>query len=150
MTGPTNVHKSISWLAVGPLLRLLIGIPLTGFTAHYLGLVGYGEFSLALSLSVMFSALANLGLNDVLVREVAQRPGDTESLWTSVVAFKVALLASYIALVAVVAWLLGYSSTLFRMVLLLSAMQGSLSLDNSARAVFLGQQHTRILGILDV
>src|SRR5262245_6533369 len=150
MIGPTNVLKSISWLTVGPLLRLLIGIPLTGFTAHYLGLVGYGEFSLALSLSVMFSALANLGLNDVLVREVAQHPEETESLWTSVVAFKVALLVGYITMVAATAWMLGYSSTLLWLVLLLSAMQGSVSLDNSARAVFLGQQHTRILGILDV
>jgi O-antigen/teichoic acid export membrane protein len=150
MTGSTNVLKSISWLTVGPLLRLLIGIPLAGFTAHYLGLVGYGEFSLALSLSVMFSALANLGLNDVLVREVAQRPEQSESLWTSVVAFKVALLAGYVALVAAIAWLLGYSSTLLWLVVLLSAMQGSLSLDNSARAVFLGQQRTRVLGMLDV
>jgi O-antigen/teichoic acid export membrane protein len=29
-------------------------------------------------------------------------------------------------------------------------MQGSFSLDNSARAVFLGQQHTRVLGMMDV
>ena len=150
MTAHTNVLKSISWLTAGPFLRLLIGIPLTGFTAHHLGLAGYGEFTLAFSLAVMFGALANLGLNDVLVRAVAQRPEESESLWASVVAFKVALLLAYVAVVTAVAWALGYSSTLLWLVLLLSAMQGSASLDNSARAVFLGQQHTRVLGMMDV
>src|SRR5262247_460331 len=108
----TNVLKSISWLTLGPLLRLLIGIPLTGFTAHHLGLAGYGEFTLAFSFSVMFSSLANLGLNDVLVRTVAQRPEESQSLWASVVACKVALLLVYVAVVTAVAWALGYSSTL--------------------------------------
>jgi len=99
----TNVLKSISWLTAGPLLRLLIGIPLTGFTAYHLGLVGYGEFTLALSFAIMFGALANLGLNDVLVRAVAQHPGESESLWASVVACKIALLLGYVAVVTVAA-----------------------------------------------
>lgn len=150
MIARTNVLKSISWLTAGPLLRLLIGIPLTGFTAYHLGLAGYGEFTLAFSFTVMFSALANLGLNDVLVRTVAQRPEESHALWSSVVTFKVVLLLGYVTVVTGVAWVLDYSSTLIWLVLLLSAMQGSLSLDNTARAVFLGQQRTRILGMMDV
>jgi len=145
-----NILKNISWLTLGPFLRLLIGIPLAGFTAYHLGLVGYGEFTLTFSFAVMFNALANLGLNDVLVRTVAQRPDESQALWSSVVAFKVVLLLGYVMVATLAAWALGYSPTLIWLVLLLSAMQGSLSFDNSARAVFLGQQLTRILGIMDV
>ncbi len=150
MVSGTNILKNISWLTLGPFLRLMIGIPLAGFTAHQLGLAGYGEFTLAFSFTVMFGVLANLGLNDVLVRAVAQRPAESQALWSSVVAFKAVLLSGYMTVVTLAAWVLGYSSTLIWLVLLLSAMQGSLSLDNSARAVFLGQQQARVLGMMDV
>src|SRR5262245_52472915 len=84
------------------------------------------------------------------MRAVAQRPEESESLWASVVAFKLILLLGYVTIVTVAAWMLGYSSTLIWLVLLLSSMQESLSMDNSARAVFLGQQQARVLGIMDV
>jgi O-antigen/teichoic acid export membrane protein len=118
-----NVLKNLSWLTLGPLLRLLIGIPLAGFTAHHLGLAGYGEFTLAFSFAVMFGVLANLGLNDVLVRAVAQHPDESQVLWSSVVVLKVMLLIGYVSTVTLAAWGLGYSSTLICLVLLLSAMQ---------------------------
>lgn len=146
----TNVLQSISWLMLGPLLRLVLAIPLAGFTAHHLGLAGYGEFMLAFSFAAMFGVLANFGLNDVLVRAVAQRPAEAQSLWASVFTFKLGLWIGYVGVVTSLAWALGYTPRLLMLVLLLSAMQGALSLDNSARAVFLGQQYAGVLGKIDI
>lgn len=150
MYGRGNVLKNLSWLTLGPLLRLGIGIPLAGFTAAHLGLDGYGAFTLAFSFAVMFGVLANLGINDVLVRAVAQHPEQAQLLWSSAFAFKLLLLAGYVAFVTVLAWLLGYSPELLWLVFLLSAMQGSISLDNSTRAVFIGREQARVSGLADI
>ncbi|MBI3302971.1 MAG: oligosaccharide flippase family protein [Deltaproteobacteria bacterium] len=149
MASSLLVLKNLFWLMLGPLLRLAIGIPLAGFTAHRLGLTGYGEFNLALSFVVMFGVLANLGLNEVLARSIAQRPAESQTLWSSVTAFKAGPLAGYVVIVTVAAWLLGYSSTLLWLVPILGGMQWVISLDNSVRSVFVGHQRMQALGWMD-
>ena len=42
------------------------------YTARYLGAEGYGILSLALSITGIFGILADLGLNTLMVREVAR------------------------------------------------------------------------------
>jgi O-antigen/teichoic acid export membrane protein len=60
------------------------------------------------------------------------------------------LWVGYVGVVTSLAWALGYAPRLLTLVLLLSAMQGALSLDNSARAVFLGRQYAGVLGKIDI
>jgi O-antigen/teichoic acid export membrane protein len=144
-----RVLKNLWWLLIGPVFRLAIGIPLAGFTAYHLGLEGYGELNLALSLVVLLGVLANLGLNEVLTRTVAQRPEETQALWTSVLTFKVGLLSVYVAILVGVGWLLGYSEDVLWMVLLLGVAQWVLSLENASRAVFAGRQQMGVLGGAD-
>lgn len=150
MSSRLNVIKNIFWLGLDPLLRIAIGIPLAGFVARHLGLVGYGEFHLALSFVVMFGVLANMGLNEVLTRSIAQRPGESQTFWSSVIVTKAGLLVGYVGFVVMAAWLLGYSSTLLLLILILGGFQGITSLENSARAVFMGHQQMKALGWMDV
>lgn len=145
-----TVVKNLAWLLVGPVLRLAISIPLAGFTAHHLGLAGYGDYNLALSLVVMLCVLANLGLNDVLTRAVAQHPERAPSLWASVLAFKAGPLSAYLVLLMIVAWSLGYSTDILWMVLLLGATQWLISLENTSRSVFAGYQQMGVLGGADI
>lgn len=149
VSSSVRVLKNLGWLLIGPVFRLAIGIPLAGFTAHHLGLESYGELNLALSLVVLFGVLANLGLNEVLTRLVAQRPEEAQTLWTSVLTFKAGPLSLYIAVLGAVGWLLGYSEDVLWMVLLLGVAQWLMSLDNASRAVFAGRQQMGVLGGAD-
>lgn len=145
-----TVVKNLGWLLLGPMLRLAVGIPLAGFTAQHLGLEGYGEFNLALSVVVMFGVLSNLGLNEVLNRAIAQRPEDAASLWMSVLAFKAGPLSAYLVVLLGVAWLFGYTPSVMWMVVLLGGAQWLISLDNTSRAVFAGYQRMGMLGGVEV
>jgi PST family polysaccharide transporter len=144
------VVKNLGWLMIGPIFRLLVAIPLAGFTAHQLGLEGYGEFNLALSLVAMFGVVANLGLNEVLTRSVAQRPGDAPVLWSSVLAFKAGPLSVYVGVLFGAAWCLGYSERMVWIVLLLGVAQWLISLENTTRSIFAGYQRMKVLGRFDV
>jgi O-antigen/teichoic acid export membrane protein len=145
-----TVVKNLVWLLLGPVLRLAIAIPLAGFTARSLGLEHYGEFNLALSVVVLLGVLSNLGLNEVLNRTVARQPETAQSLWLSVLAFKAGPLSVYLVILVSIAWLLGYSSSIMAMVLLLGGAQWLMSLENTSRAVFAGCQRMEILGRVEI
>jgi PST family polysaccharide transporter len=149
VSASVRVLKNLGWLLIGPVFRLAIGIPLAGFTAHHLGLKSYGELNLALSLVVLLGVLANLGLNEVLTRTVAQRPEEAQALWMSVLTFKAGPLSVYMVVLVGVGWLLGYSEDILWMVLLLGVAQWVMSLDNASRAVFAGRQQMGVLGGAD-
>jgi O-antigen/teichoic acid export membrane protein len=143
MSQKSRVGHNILWLGLSPLLRALIGIPVAGFVAHALGLAGYGEFNFALSFVVLFGVVANPGVNEALVRTVARRPGDVSRVWSSVVVLKVGLFALYVCVAVAAALLLGYGTSLVFLIAVMAAYQGLFSLENSARALFAGNQEMK-------
>jgi PST family polysaccharide transporter len=144
-----RVARNVLWLALEPTLRLLLAVPLAGFVARKLGVIGYGQFNLALALAMLMGVLANLGLNEVLQREVARQPGDLSRLWSSVLAVKTVLFCLYVAVLFVVGWASGYGLPLLAAIPLMGAYQGLISLDNGVRAVFSGRQEMKPLARLD-
>lgn len=145
MDASRRVVKNIFWLALEPALRVLIAIPLAGFVAHKLGVTVYGEFNYALSFVMLFSVAANLGLTEVLLRTIARHPPDLPRLWSSVLVLKGILLVFYLSLLWGTSVLLGQPRSLQMLILLLGLYQGLLSLDNTARAVFGGNQEMKAI-----
>lgn len=78
-----NFLKKISWLFAEKAAKicqvLIVGVVL----AKYLGPTDFGVLSFALSISVMFAAVANLGMNNVLSREIVYRTGDNSKYMTA-------------------------------------------------------------------
>jgi O-antigen/teichoic acid export membrane protein len=145
MDASRRVVKNIFWLALEPALRVLVAIPLAGFVAHKLGVTVYGEFNYALSFVMLFSVAANLGLTEVLLRTIARHPPDLPRLWSSVLVLKGILLALYLSILWGTSVLLGQPRSLQMLILLLGLYQGLLSLDNTARAVFGGNQEMKAI-----
>jgi O-antigen/teichoic acid export membrane protein len=145
MEASRKVVKNIFWLALEPGIRVLIAIPLAGFVAHKLGVTIYGEFNYALSFVMLFSVATNLGLSEVLLRTVARHPPDMPRLWSSVLVLKGFLLAAYLTILWGASVLLGQTHHVLLLILLLGLYQGLLSLDNTARAVFGGNQEMKAI-----
>lgn len=141
--GGRLVVRNALLLALNPILRALLAIPLAGFVAHQLGVEGYGAFNFALSFAVLFSVVANVGLNEAFLREVAREPAGASGLWSSVMAIKTGLAFGYLALLALVAAGFGYGPSVIWLIALLGVGQASVSLENTSLALFAGRQEMK-------
>lgn len=69
-----GLRKSLGWLSLAQLARLLLGFVVGTFVARALGTAGFGRFSTALGITTLAAFFAELGLRQVMVKEMAQRP----------------------------------------------------------------------------
>lgn len=60
------------WLIFDKLIRLLLGLFVSAWVARYLGPVQYGELAYILAYLAFFQAVAVLGMDGIIVRDIAQ------------------------------------------------------------------------------
>jgi PST family polysaccharide transporter len=84
------VLGNAGWLLAEKALRLALGVAVGGLVARYLGPEQFGVLNYALALVALFAILANLGLDALVVREIARNPGEREVLLGSAFALKLA------------------------------------------------------------
>lgn len=70
-TRSQTVAKNAFWLGFGNLVSRLIKVALTIYAARVLGTSGYGIFSYALSLVVLFTGFSDIGVGALLTRRVS-------------------------------------------------------------------------------
>ena len=76
MDSRLSIFKNTLALSIPNVLNPFISFILVLVISRYLGVKGLGEYALVLSYIGIFSTLAALGLEDLVVREVARRPDD--------------------------------------------------------------------------
>lgn len=106
--GRINVLKiitNIGWLFVDRILRLGIGVFISVWVARYLGPEQFGLWSYAIAFVSLFSTLATLGLDSIVVRDLVRNPSGKEEILGT--AFILRLMGGIITL------LLSISSILF-------------------------------------
>ena len=91
------VRNSVALMAVG-LLAKGMGLVLAVLIARFLGPSAMGLFALLFSIALLVEYIAPLGLQDVLIRDVAAHPQDRIRLWRQ--ASRLALIASLVPAVA--------------------------------------------------
>lgn len=84
-----------SWLVADKLLRMIIGLPIGIWMARYLGPALFGQLSYALAFVAMFGAIASVGLDGIVVRELVRRPAKADEILGT--AFALKLLAGTVA-----------------------------------------------------
>ena len=100
-------HNS-AWLLLERALRLGLGVVVSAWVARYLGPELFGELAYALAFIAFFQVLANLGLDGILVRDIARDPSQAPQLLGTALALRttVGVLCWLIATVSMV-WLHG-------------------------------------------
>ena len=94
------VRNSVALMAVG-LLAKGMGLVLAVLIARFLGPSAMGLFALLFSIALLVEYVAPLGLQDVLIRDVAAHPQDSIRLWRQ--ASRLALTASIVPALAFLA-----------------------------------------------
>ncbi len=74
--GRSAVLSSTGWLILDKILRMLVGLTLGVWIARYLGPEEYGDLSYATAFAALFGAVASLGLDGIVVRDLVKRPED--------------------------------------------------------------------------
>lgn len=90
-TGQT-IAKNTFWLSVSHLLGRVIKAGLLIFAARILGAEEYGVFSYVLSISVLFSIFADIGIGALLTRNTAKSEETNKSLLATSLAIKLFLI----------------------------------------------------------
>ncbi|MDC0357680.1 flippase [Oligoflexia bacterium] len=67
-----KILKNISWLFFDKIIRLFGGLLVGVWVARYLGPEDFGRLSYAAAFVAFFSFMSNLGLNSIVVREIAK------------------------------------------------------------------------------
>lgn len=96
-----KIANNISWLMLDKVLRMTVGLVIGVWIARHLGPESFGQLSFALAFASLFAPIASLGLKNIIVRDLAQKPQDAGViLGTAVSMMMIAGLAT-IVLIAV-------------------------------------------------
>ena len=79
-SGFRKYFANTSWLLGERILRMAVSLFVGIYVARYLGPENYGLLSYANSFVGIFVALATLGLDDIVVRELVKNPEQREEL----------------------------------------------------------------------
>lgn len=102
------------WLLLDKLIRLVLALTVGAWVARHLGPHAFGELAYAITFIALFQGIANLGLDGIVVRDLARNPSEAaEILGTT---FRLRLLAGLLCWLVAIAliWILrpGDSSAL--------------------------------------
>lgn len=83
VAGRVNLHAVIhnsGWLLFDKLVRLLLGLVVGAWVARYLGPAQYGQLAYALAYLAFFQAIVGLGMDSILVRDIALNRGQASEI----------------------------------------------------------------------
>jgi O-antigen/teichoic acid export membrane protein len=88
--GVRRIVMNTGWLFADRILRLFVGLFVTVWVARYLGPSQFGSFNYAFAFVALFSALANLGLDNIVVREIVRNPVSKDEILGTAFVLKLA------------------------------------------------------------
>lgn len=80
LVGSPAVRRNIGWLAGEKLLRIAVAVLVGAWVARHLGPERFGVLSYAIAFVAIFQAACQLGLDAIVVRDIAQRPADAPAV----------------------------------------------------------------------
>jgi O-antigen/teichoic acid export membrane protein len=83
-----RIAKNTSVLAISQVITSILGFFLFIYIARYLGEVGFGKYSFALAFTGLFAIIANFGMNNYIIRELARNKEQTSEYLINVSVIK--------------------------------------------------------------
>jgi O-antigen/teichoic acid export membrane protein len=138
-----KVAKNTAYLLTAAVGQKLLALVYFMVVAHLAGVEGTGKFVLATSFAAMFAVLIDLGLGNILVREVAKDRERVGDYLGSVLGVKGILAVVVFGLAQLAAWLLGYGADMRLMILVASVAMVLESVQVTFYAALRGLQNLR-------
>ena len=110
MTKINNIAKNTSYLTLALIGQKIISFTYFTILANNLAPEQLGKYYLAISLTTIFAIFIDIGLINVLTREVAKRPFESNKLLANVLSLKIPLSILTVGAVILTTYLLGYET----------------------------------------
>ncbi len=120
MSTVQRIAKNTTVLLVAQVASYLLAFFYMMYTARYLGPASFGILSFAFAFTGIFAVFANLGLDPLMVREVARDKAVAPKYLANVSLMKIILVAITFGLIALTINLLGYPEQTIKVVYLLA------------------------------
>jgi O-antigen/teichoic acid export membrane protein len=118
------VLQNSGWLLLDKMLRLALALLVGAWVARYLGPAQYGELAYVLAYIAFFQAVATLGLDGIVVRDISQDKDQANTVLGTAFALRLGVgVLCWIAAIGSMAWLNGLHD---RSVVLTALAGGSL------------------------
>lgn len=98
--GLVKILDNIGWLFFDKVLRMGVGLLLGVWVARYLGPEQFGHINYAMAFVGLFGAIAGLGLNEIVVRDIVKDPENANT--TLCTAFVLQVLGGLLAVVLII------------------------------------------------
>jgi O-antigen/teichoic acid export membrane protein len=138
-----RVAKNTAYLVAAFVGQKVLSFVYFTLAARAVGVEGVGKYIIATSFTTIFSVFVDLGLSNVLVREVAKFPEKAGTLLSNVLGIKVILATCAVIAVEFVSNLLGYPSDVRTMIAIASVVMVLDSIHLIFYAVMRGLQNLR-------
>jgi O-antigen/teichoic acid export membrane protein len=104
--GVIRILDNIVWLFIDKILRMGIGLLMGVWIARYLGPEQFGLLSYALAFTGLFSAIAALGMQEIVVRDIVHKPdAASETLGTALALQIISGLVAYLIILVAIAYI---------------------------------------------
>ncbi len=142
MSTVQRIARNTSLLLVSQIISYLLSFFAVAYIARYLGAAGYGIISFAFAFATLFSVLADLGLQYLVVREVARDKSLASKYLANVNIMKIILGAITFGLIALTINLMGSPQQTVYVVYIVSLSVVCSSLASTFYSIF--QAHERM------
>lgn len=136
MSTVQRVAKNAAVLYIAYIITAILGLVLIIYVARMLGDATFGKYSFAIVFTGLFGVLTNLGMNELLVREVARDKSRATKYLSNIVIMRLILSAIVFALIALVINLMDYPEDTTMAVYVFGAYIILTSLANIFRVTF--------------
>lgn len=101
-----KIVDNIGWLFFDKILRMGVGLLVGVWVARYLGPEQFGLLNYALAITGLFSAIAALGMQDIVVRDIVRSPDSAyETLGTAAILQIVGGIVAYVFVLVAIAFM---------------------------------------------
>lgn len=128
-----NIARNTSYYTLALIIQKVISFSYFVIIARALGPDDLGKYYFAISFTTIFAIIIDLGLSNVLTREVAKKQDEARRYLSNILGLKIPLAFLALAIVASLSYAFGYSSIL-RSLILVSAI--SMVLDSFTLTFF--------------
>lgn len=97
--GFMRYFKNSAWMLGEQMLRMIAGLLVGVWVARYLGPEQFGTFSYVMAFSLLFSSIAKLGLDNIVIQEIVNHP-DEQDIYLST-AFWLKILSALMTIILV-------------------------------------------------
>jgi len=145
-----RAFRNLTAIFFGDVFGKMLAMATAVILARYLGPEDYGKHAFIISFTYLFMVMADFGLNDLIIRDVARDHSLSSHYFSASLVIKAGLSICSILVMYIAMHIIGYSRELILYTMLFSGFVVLITFTNSITALFKALEHMEYASLLTV